>query len=166
MNGVVLHEPALPCARPALRQLNHDAGDSGQAYRMLVELLPEAIWINCGGKVVYANPAAQRLFGARAPEHLVGSDAVAGSAAGPMQLRRLDGALVDVEYFGCAIRFDDADSVMNVGARRHREARVTNRRSSTRPPTTCSPACPTAHCSSTGWRSPSAAPNATAAGWS
>ena len=136
MNGVVLIDPALAGARPGLRQLNPATAEFNDGYRMLVELVPEAIWINCGGQVVYAYPAARRLFGACGPALLEGSDALArvprqsrhqmaqfvSVDAGctqppprcPLQLRRLDGTLVDVEYFGCAIRFNDCESVMNV----------------------------------------------------
>ena len=148
MNGVVLHESALTGARPVLRQLN-PAAEFDDSYRMLVELVPEPIWINSGGQVVYANPAALCLFGAFDPALLVGSDAMApvplasrhqvaqficDDAPGsqqpprcPLQLRRVDGSLVDVEYFGCAVRFNGCASVMNVahdvsGRREHEQA--------------------------------------------
>ena len=108
MNGVVLHESV---SAGASRQFWPAPAEFDDGYRMLVELLPEAVWINCGGDVVYANPAAQRLFGApdaalvRLP--LEPRDRMA-------QLRRLDGTLVEVEYFGCALRFNGCESVLNV----------------------------------------------------
>ena len=136
MNGVALIDPALAGARPFLRQLNPTASEFDAGYRMLVELVPEAIWINSGGQVVYANPAAQRLFGAAEAGLLVGSEALArvplesrhqmaqfisGDDPGaqppprcPLQLYRLDGTAVDVEYFGCALRFNECESVLNV----------------------------------------------------
>ncbi|MBZ2208862.1 EAL domain-containing protein [Massilia soli] len=150
MNGAILIDPALAGARPVLRQLNPAATEFCDGYRMLVELVPEAIWINCGGQVVYANPAARRLFGAADPGPLIGSDALARVPPEsrhqlaqyfltdadcrqqpprcPLQLRRIDGALVDVEYFGCAVRFNNRESVLNVAhdvtARREHEQAI------------------------------------------
>lgn len=43
-----------------------------QRYRSLVESLPDAVLIEQGGVVVFANPAADRLFGAPEPGALVG----------------------------------------------------------------------------------------------
>ncbi|RJG27294.1 diguanylate cyclase [Massilia cavernae] len=118
------------------RQLNAHRQESESRYRTLVELMPDAIWIHSGGKIVFMNPAAQRLFGASAPEQLLGTEALAripedfraqmaqgifGNLAAAqkqprraLRVARLDGSLVDVEFFGCAIRFNDAASVMNV----------------------------------------------------
>ena len=128
MNGVVLPEPALAGPSPAARKPDLPAGENGSGFRLLVEQLPEAIWINTGGKMVYANPAAQRLFGARTFEHLPGGEGVPGGVAfAPRQLRRPDGTLVDVEYYGSAIRFEGLDAVMHVAhdvteRRRHEQS--------------------------------------------
>ena len=119
-----------------LRQLNSHLEESETRYRTLVELMPDAIWIHTGGKVVFMNPAAQQLFGAATPEQLLGCEAldlipedfraqmaqgIFGDLAAAQQqprcalrVARVDGSLVDVEFFGCAIRFNDAASVMNV----------------------------------------------------
>ncbi|CAG9931524.1 putative bifunctional diguanylate cyclase/phosphodiesterase [Candidatus Nitrotoga arctica] len=119
-----------------LRSLNAHLEESEGRYRTLVELIPDAIWIHSAGRVVFANPAACTLFGASAPEQLLGTDAlnlvpapfrhqmlegtysdIAAAQRQPrclLQVERLDGRLVEVEFFGCAIRFDDADSIMNV----------------------------------------------------
>ncbi|MES2759324.1 MAG: EAL domain-containing protein [Pseudomonadota bacterium] len=119
-----------------LRELNAHLEESEVRYRTLVDLIPDAIWIHCAGKVVFANPAACALFGAGAPEQLLGADAlslvppafrhrmeegtygdITAAQRQPrcaLQVERLDGAAVDVEFFGCAIRFNDADSIMNV----------------------------------------------------
>jgi len=48
--------------------------DADNRYRMLVEQSPDAILVVCDGRYVYANPAALRLFGAKAPEELLGRD--------------------------------------------------------------------------------------------
>ncbi|MYN07243.1 EAL domain-containing protein [Pseudoduganella aquatica] len=119
-----------------LRQLNSHIEESEARYRSLVELIPDAIWIHTGGKIVFLNPAAQRLFGAASAGSLLGTDADARVPAefhaqlaegtyndislaqqqprSALQLLRLDGALVDVEYFGCRLWFNNADSVMSV----------------------------------------------------
>ncbi|MEO6422547.1 MAG: EAL domain-containing protein [Candidatus Nitrotoga sp.] len=119
-----------------LRSLNAHLEESEGRYRTLVELIPDAIWIHSTGLVVFANPAACTLFGASAPEQLIGTDAlnlvpasfrnqmlegtysdIAAAQRQPrcsLQIERLDGRLIEVEFFGCAIRFHDADSIMNV----------------------------------------------------
>ncbi|MBZ2208860.1 EAL domain-containing protein [Massilia soli] len=119
-----------------LRQLNSHLEESESRYRTLVELMPDAIWIHTGGRIVFMNPAAQQLFGASTPEQLLGSEAIdlipedfrdpmaraifGDLAAAQQQPRcalrvtRVDGSLVDVEFFGCAIRFNDAESVLSV----------------------------------------------------
>jgi diguanylate cyclase (GGDEF)-like protein/PAS domain S-box-containing protein len=119
-----------------LRRLNAHLEESEQRYRSLVELAPDAIWIHSGGRITFCNPAALRLFGARSAEELMGAAAVERIAPpfhpaaqewgaldllmvherqrSTLQLVRLDGGLVDVEFFGCAIRFHNEDAVMNV----------------------------------------------------
>ncbi len=119
-----------------LRQLNSLIEESEVRHRTLVELMPDAIWIHSGGLLAFLNPAALRLFGAQSPEQLLGTAAaervppefrqqiadgtyhdLAAAQQQPrhtLQLVRLDGALVDVEYFGCAIRHNHADAEMCV----------------------------------------------------
>ena len=119
-----------------LRALNAHLEESEGRYRTLVELIPDAIWIHSGGQVVFANPATCALFGASAPGQLLGTDAlnlvpaqfrhqmlegtysdIEAAQRQPrcaLEVERLDGRLVAVEFFGCAIRFNDADSIMNV----------------------------------------------------
>ncbi len=101
-----------------------------QGYRNLVEVSPDAILVNRGGKVALANPACARLFGAREPAELVGrtamdlfhpdyhavireriSDIVAGRSIPLLQERiiRLDGQVRDVEVVAAA--FPDGDGV-------------------------------------------------------
>ena len=46
--------------------------ESEERYRLLVELSPEAIVVQSGDKIVYANPAAANLFGATSAETLLG----------------------------------------------------------------------------------------------
>ena len=46
--------------------------ESEDRYRTVVELIPEAIAVHRGAKVIYVNPAAIRMFGASSPQDLVG----------------------------------------------------------------------------------------------
>ena len=46
--------------------------ETHQRYASLVDLLPDAILIQSGGRYVFANPAAARLFGAATPQELIG----------------------------------------------------------------------------------------------
>ncbi len=54
------------------KQVEAALRESEERYRRLVELSPEAIVIHTGGKFVYINPAAQRLWGAASPDELIG----------------------------------------------------------------------------------------------
>jgi PAS domain S-box-containing protein len=101
-----------------------------QRYRNLVEVSPDAILVNRGGKVALANPACARLFGAREPSELVGhtaidlfhpdyhalirqriADIVAGRSIPILEERivRLDGEVRDVEVV--AASFPDGNGV-------------------------------------------------------
>ncbi|HIK28192.1 MAG: PAS domain S-box protein [Oscillatoriaceae bacterium SKW80] len=46
--------------------------ESEERYRRLLELSPEAILLHCGGKIIYANPAATEFFGAAHMEEIIG----------------------------------------------------------------------------------------------
>ena len=50
--------------------------DSEARYRSVVEQSPDAIFINCDGKLVFVNSAGANLFGAKSAEDLVGRDAM------------------------------------------------------------------------------------------
>jgi PAS domain S-box-containing protein len=54
------------------RRVEKHLRESEKHYRRLVELSPEAIVVQSEGKFVYANPAAQRLWGAANSDDLVG----------------------------------------------------------------------------------------------
>ncbi|KQV54108.1 MULTISPECIES: bifunctional diguanylate cyclase/phosphodiesterase [unclassified Duganella] len=118
-----------------LYEKNQFLQESELRYRNLVELAPDAIWIHSEGRISFLNLAALRLFGASCPEQLLGTLAIdrvpeqfhaAVEAWTPMELDkvhqrprselrllRLDGTPVDVEFFGCSIRFNNRDSVMH-----------------------------------------------------
>ncbi len=45
---------------------------SEERYRTLIETAPFGVFVQCQGKIVFANPKASHLLGARTPEQLVG----------------------------------------------------------------------------------------------
>lgn len=66
-------ELLVKVARLSERHRAHRAlRESEERYRQLVELSPEAIIVHSDGKILYVNPAAQRLWGAERPEQLIG----------------------------------------------------------------------------------------------
>jgi PAS domain S-box-containing protein len=57
------------------KQIEQRLAGSEQHYRQLVDLLPDALFVvNAGRTIEFANPAAARMFGAAAPEELLGRD--------------------------------------------------------------------------------------------
>jgi two-component system, sensor histidine kinase and response regulator len=109
---------------------------SNARFRTLVEWTPEAHVVHRNGRIVYANPAALRLFGASSLEQLSGCpigtlihpdsrellhervrDIVAGLQQTPLteaQLLRLNGTVIDVEVQGTLIDFDGEPAVYAV----------------------------------------------------
>ena len=59
----------------ALRESEAKREASEQRSRHIVDLIQEGIWVHKGGTILFANPAAARLFGAPNPEALVGRSA-------------------------------------------------------------------------------------------
>ena len=108
--------------------------ESEKRFRQLVEGAPEGIYINTGQRFRYLNAAALRLFGADAPEQLVGQSvleryhpdyrSVAGDrmrilleerAAVPVieqQCFRLDGKVFDVEVSAVPFHFEGRDGAV------------------------------------------------------
>jgi PAS domain S-box-containing protein len=92
--------------------------ESEEKYRKLVELMPDTLFVQCEGKLVFANSAAVKLLGAENVEQLIGQpvlniihsesqpiaqermqDLQAGKSAPFIEEKfvRLDGSVVDVE---------------------------------------------------------------------
>jgi len=70
--GIVVFFPLRTLPIRALQRANRALMDSQNAYRQLVELSPDAIYINQDEKIAYINAAGVRLFGAGSPEALIG----------------------------------------------------------------------------------------------
>jgi PAS domain S-box-containing protein/putative nucleotidyltransferase with HDIG domain len=102
--------------------------ESEQRYRSLVEHSPEGIVVYSDSRLVYLNRAALKLFGAEAPEQLLGRSVLdrvhpdwrdearerarfsqrqgQGSPLAEFQYLRLDGSAVDVEAVSTPIQFE------------------------------------------------------------
>ena len=97
---------------------------SEERYRSLVELSPEALFVNRTGRIVLVNPAALQLFGASSAEQLLGkspfevlhpdchammreriTQVLAGQRVPFLEEKviRLDGAVVDVEVVAAPV---------------------------------------------------------------
>ena len=102
---------------------------------MLVERSPDAIFVHCEDKIVFANPATFLLLGAERPEQVLGRDVLeimhpdsravlqerirhtmAGEKAPLMEqkLIRLDGAVVEVESMGIPTIHDGKPAVQTI----------------------------------------------------
>lgn len=111
----------------ALESAVQAAWESEERYRRLVEQAPDAFLVHSDGKIAYANAAAVRLFGASAPDDLLGRDILElahpdykdvarrrihqiekeGKPTEVMEMKviRMDGGVVDVEVMGQPIQF-------------------------------------------------------------
>lgn len=130
-------ELLVKVARLSERHRAHRAlRESEERYRQLVELSPEAIIVHSDGKILYVNPAAQRLWGAERPEQLIGRsvldrihpdyhDTVTkrarqvqehGVATALLEQKhiRLDGEVIDVEVAGMPFVVDGRPAVQVV----------------------------------------------------
>ncbi len=54
------------------QQAQENLRESEERYRQLVEVCPDAIFIQCNGKFVFLNSATVKLYGATSPEELIG----------------------------------------------------------------------------------------------
>jgi len=100
--------------------------ESETRYGNLVDLSPDGVLVHVKGKYVFANPAAARIFGALAPNELMGRDvlelvhpdyhelvaqrigqALAGGISPPREINlvRLDGSHIEVEITGSRVEF-------------------------------------------------------------
>jgi PAS domain S-box-containing protein len=117
----------------ARKQAEQSLRESEDRYRKLVEISPDAVLLHRDGKIIYVNPAAVRLAGARSTEDLVGRDILdvvapeyriavqanimrdlAGVSSPPMELQilRIDKKPVMVEGRGVATSIDGRPAVL------------------------------------------------------
>ncbi len=105
------NEPATPGAREleVVARAAHLAGiaiqrdrderalrESEERFRRLVEVLPVAVLINGGGRILYCNPAFVRLIGAKGPEELLGRSAL--DVVHPDDLEAVQARIAAVEH--------------------------------------------------------------------
>ena len=111
----------------ALEAAVQSAWESEERYRRLVEQAPYALVVHSENKIVYANPAAARLFGASHADELLGRDILSlahpdyqeaarerihqiereGRPTDMMEMKvfKLDGTVLEVEAMGQPIQF-------------------------------------------------------------
>jgi two-component system cell cycle sensor histidine kinase/response regulator CckA len=108
---------------------------SEMRYRSLVDLSPDAIVVHAGGEIVFVNQTALSLFGATAPEELLGQrlldrihpdyratvqdridKILAGDSVGPLEEKflHLDGEVVEAEAHSCSITYQDRPAVQSI----------------------------------------------------
>jgi PAS domain S-box-containing protein/putative nucleotidyltransferase with HDIG domain len=121
--------------------------DSQERYQSLVDMMPDATIVHRHGKIIFANPAAVRLLGAKAKEELlnkpmldfvhadykqIASERMSATqkervsqAALEEKFVRLDGKVVDVEVAGTPLLFEDEAAtqliVRDITQRKQRE---------------------------------------------
>jgi two-component system, cell cycle sensor histidine kinase and response regulator CckA len=130
----------MPKNQPRLSGLSNDRAmpleelaENEHRFRKLVENLPDAIVVHCDGEIVFVNPFAVRLHGAKTPQQLLGRDIsefikpeclpiikrrieqcyVTGVASAPLEtvLIACDGSPVDIEVVAIPISWKGAPAI-------------------------------------------------------
>ncbi|HEY9861812.1 MAG TPA: PAS domain S-box protein, partial [Candidatus Obscuribacterales bacterium] len=121
--------------------------ESEERYRQLVELCPDAIFIQCNGKFIFLNSAAVQLYGGTCAEDLIGTfvlervhpyyqalvqaclQQLQHQVAVPLieqKLYRLDGTVVDVEASAISLTYQGEPAIQvvlrDITARKQAEA--------------------------------------------
>ena len=142
-SGTVWHFTAFIADITERKLAEAKVRESEERYRTLIEWSPEAIAVHSAGKLVFANPAAVRLFGAEREPDLLGkpildlihpdcreaisnrvnSIAISGGSAPMIEVKylQLDGTVIDVEVQAKSITYDGRPAVL--GAMRDISAR-------------------------------------------
>lgn len=133
-----------------LKQAQAAMQESEQRYRTMIEWTPESILVHRIGKILYANPAAVKLFGApdaaslllKSTAELIHPDDLkiqtermksinAHVSITPMvaaRFLRLDGSVIDVEVQGTAIVYDGEPAIhvciRDISARKQMEDQI------------------------------------------
>jgi PAS domain S-box-containing protein len=115
------------------KAVERELQESEDRYRKLVENAPEAILVHSGGRYIYVNTAACRLFGVASAEELIGSEVassvhphyreqtreriretISTGLPSPLQelkILRRDGLAIDAECTGTSIVFQGKQAV-------------------------------------------------------
>jgi PAS domain S-box-containing protein len=134
--GNPLHFISLVQDITAQRRAENALRESEERYRNLVEMLPEGLWVQRNGIILYVNPAMVRLLGASREEELLGRsiyDFVHPDSRDSVRERTekvqekgvtvplkeqkyisLDGSVVDVETLATAVPFHGERAVLAV----------------------------------------------------
>jgi PAS domain S-box-containing protein len=121
------------CMDVTSRRLTEEAlRYSEDRYRSLVELSPDAVFVNRNNRIVFVNQAAVRLFGASSADELVGKDpfdlrlpeyhatfrarnerCLDGEATPHIEgkILRLDGSIVDVEEAAARFETEEGEAI-------------------------------------------------------
>ena len=115
------------------KQMETQIRASELRHRALVELSPHAVFVNCDDRIVFANQACVKLFGAIAPSQLFGKPVMdfihpdsrktareriarvrTTNGSAPLveeQFLALDGTIIDVEVAAAAIRYEGKQAI-------------------------------------------------------
>ena len=137
-----VNKDTLPSSDQPATAAQADFGERAEAalkeiedsYRTMIEWLPEAINVHRDGHLIYVNPAAVRMFGAKSAQDLIGKPILElvhpdyreatlararniienglGSTRAELKYLKLDGTVIDVEVQGIQIFFDGKPSAL------------------------------------------------------
>jgi diguanylate cyclase (GGDEF)-like protein/PAS domain S-box-containing protein len=135
-NGLMADLESTTVSKAALESAMRVLQETEERYRRVVETSPSAIFVDCGNRLVFVNPAGVNLLGVSRPEDLYGSpllDFVELESRARMKLRlhallngiltiqendvrlvRRDGSLREVEITGIAFVYDNRPAVQIV----------------------------------------------------
>ncbi len=72
LNVYLRRQQKLIAAEIAKMASDHQLRESEARFRTVVEVIPDAIVLHCGGRISFVNPAAVEMFGAKAEADLIG----------------------------------------------------------------------------------------------
>ncbi|MCE3224574.1 MAG: putative Histidine kinase [Nitrospira sp.] len=146
-NGFVYRLAGISVDITAAKEMEAAVRGSEMRYRSLVELSPSAVFVNCDGRMVFANQACATLLGAGTATELIGRHVLdfihpgshalvqeriaamrATHRAAPSvdeQFYRLDGTVIEVEVTAAPVTFEGQEAflviVTDMTARKHLE---------------------------------------------